>query len=178
MSASTARKIRPVEKVTGIGGVFFRARDPEALAAWYHDHLGIDTEEGKPWEQQGGLTVFAPFDEATDYFGRREQQWMLKSCEPRSTTSTPRWRRWRWTGERRGRRSAISTGAVRPRARLRGFVDGRVEVLADDPFEGRQIGNHVGAAERLHPVDGVVAGGDGELPIDESIRPPVVLSGR
>ena len=77
MSASTARKIRPVEKVTGIGGVFFRARDPEALAAWYHDHLGIDTEEGKPWEQQGGLTVFAPFDEATDYFGRREQQWML-----------------------------------------------------------------------------------------------------
>ena len=106
MSASTARKIRPVEKATGIGGVFFRARDPEALAAWYHDHLGIDTEEGKPWEQQGGLTVFAPFDEATDYFGRREQQWMLKSCEPRSTTSTPRWRRWRWTGERRGRRSA------------------------------------------------------------------------
>ena len=77
MSASTARKIRPVEKATGIGGVFFRARDPEALAAWYHDHLGIDTEEGKPWEQQGGLTVFAPFDEATDYFGRREQQWML-----------------------------------------------------------------------------------------------------
>ena len=54
-----------------------RARDPEALAAWYHDHLGIDTEEGKPWEQQGGFTVFAPFDEATDYFGRREQQWML-----------------------------------------------------------------------------------------------------
>ena len=66
-----------MEKVTGIGGVFFRARDPEALAAWYHDHLGIDTEEGKPWEQHGGMTVFAPFDEATDYFGRREQQWML-----------------------------------------------------------------------------------------------------
>ena len=28
-------------KVTGIGGIFFRARDPEALAAWYRRNLGI-----------------------------------------------------------------------------------------------------------------------------------------
>jgi len=30
-----------MERVTGIGGLFFRARDPEALARWYQDHLGV-----------------------------------------------------------------------------------------------------------------------------------------
>lgn len=34
-----------MEKVLGIGGVFFRARDPEALSRWYTDHLGIDILE-------------------------------------------------------------------------------------------------------------------------------------
>lgn len=68
--------------VTGIGGVFFRARDPSALGRWYGEHLGIavmngTTEEGAPWWQESGPTVFAPFDSETDYFGRRDQQWML-----------------------------------------------------------------------------------------------------
>ena len=31
-------------KVTGIGGVFFKAKDPQALQAWYRDHLGIDVQ--------------------------------------------------------------------------------------------------------------------------------------
>ena len=31
-----------MEKVEAIGGIFFRAKDPAALAAWYHDNLGID----------------------------------------------------------------------------------------------------------------------------------------
>ncbi len=71
-----------MEKVSGIGGVFFRARDPGALSRWYAEHLGIDamngsTGEGSPWSQDAGPTVFAPFDDDTDYFGRREQQWML-----------------------------------------------------------------------------------------------------
>jgi len=30
-----------MEKVTGIGGVFFRARDPAALGQWYQEHLGV-----------------------------------------------------------------------------------------------------------------------------------------
>ena len=59
-------------KVTGIGGVFFRARDPEALAAWYETHLGIDpapTDMDSPvWTQAAGPTVFAPFAADTDYF--------------------------------------------------------------------------------------------------------------
>lgn len=70
-----------MEKVTGIGGVFFRSNNPAALSQWYKDHLGIDlTPEDysrKPWSQEAGPTVFAPFPRDTDYFGRAEQQWML-----------------------------------------------------------------------------------------------------
>lgn len=65
-----------MEKVTGIGGVFFRARDDGALAAWYARHLGIDIGDAV-WLQQTGPTVFAPFKHDTDYFGRAEQQWMI-----------------------------------------------------------------------------------------------------
>ncbi len=65
------------QKVTGIGGVLFRARDPKALAAWYEEHLGIDDINRSVWRQQAGATVFAPFSQSTDYFGRPEQQWML-----------------------------------------------------------------------------------------------------
>ena len=68
-----------MERVAGIGGVFFRARDPKALARWYAEHLGIDSGlEGETiWQQEAGPTVFAPFEEDTDYFGSREQQAMF-----------------------------------------------------------------------------------------------------
>lgn len=65
-----------MERVTGIGGVFFRANDPEALGRWYADHLGIDMSDGT-WQQAAGPTVYAPFKADTDYFGRRDQQWMI-----------------------------------------------------------------------------------------------------
>jgi catechol 2,3-dioxygenase-like lactoylglutathione lyase family enzyme len=63
--------------VKGIGGLFFRARDPEALSAWYKDHLGVGpgcngAGEGEAnewlWMTQGGPVVFAPFKDSTDYF--------------------------------------------------------------------------------------------------------------
>lgn len=63
-------------KVTGIGGFFFRARDPKALAAWYETHLGIDDIAKTVWRQQTGQTVFSPFAEDTDYFAR-EKQWLI-----------------------------------------------------------------------------------------------------
>jgi len=70
-----------VEKVTGIGGVFFRARDPVVLSLWYRQYLGIDLVPegyGQPtWQQQAGPTVFAPFPENTTYFGNADRQWML-----------------------------------------------------------------------------------------------------
>lgn len=63
--------------VTGIGGFFFRAQDPEALTAWYKTHLGVGagcdgTGTGPvdewSWLTAGGPTVFAPFKADTDYF--------------------------------------------------------------------------------------------------------------
>jgi predicted enzyme related to lactoylglutathione lyase len=70
-----------MERVTGIGGLFFRARDPDALARWYADHLGIDpaptSYEERPWWQQQGPTVLSPFPADSDAFGRPEQTWML-----------------------------------------------------------------------------------------------------
>ena len=59
-------------KALGIGGVFFRAADTKALAAWYETHLGVTGF----WEQQAGMTVFAPFKAATDYFPA-SKQWMI-----------------------------------------------------------------------------------------------------
>jgi predicted enzyme related to lactoylglutathione lyase len=59
--------------VTGIGGVFFRARDPEALAAWYRTYFGITGPEEAVWQQQAGPTVFMPFAADTDYFAADKQ---------------------------------------------------------------------------------------------------------
>jgi glyoxylase I family protein len=63
------------ERATGIGGVFFRASDPEALRRWYAEHLGVTFDP--LWEQEAGPTVWGPFRADTDYFGRAEQAWMI-----------------------------------------------------------------------------------------------------
>lgn len=70
-----------MERVNGIGGLFFRAKDPKALADWYEQHLGVrktpESYEEEPWWQERGPTVFAPFQADTDYFGSEENQWMV-----------------------------------------------------------------------------------------------------
>ncbi len=70
-----------VESVTGIGGFFFRARDPKALAIWYQKRLGIktvpETYDEEPWRQQEGETVFAPFSEDSEMIGPPEHTWMI-----------------------------------------------------------------------------------------------------
>ena len=63
-----------MEQVTGIGGFFFRAKDPKALTAWYSEHLGINQPS---WSQGAGETAFAPFPADTTYFGNMEKNWML-----------------------------------------------------------------------------------------------------
>ena len=51
------------------------------LGQWYKDHLGIELVPAdysqKPWAQEAGPTVFGPFPEDTDYFGRIDRQWMI-----------------------------------------------------------------------------------------------------
>ena len=70
-----------MERVTGIGGLFFRSRGPKALADWYETYLGVRRVPGSydegSWWQDAGPTVFAPFARDTDYFGRTEQAWMV-----------------------------------------------------------------------------------------------------
>ncbi len=70
-----------MEKVAGIGGLFFRAHDPKALGNWYQQHLGIaltPTSEGASvWQQEAGPTVFTPFPETTKYFGDPNKVWMV-----------------------------------------------------------------------------------------------------
>ena len=70
-----------MEKVTGIGGFFFRAKDPKALGLWYQQHLGVSlvpTSAGEsPWQQEAGPTAFAPFKETSGYFGDPQKVWML-----------------------------------------------------------------------------------------------------
>lgn len=70
-----------MEKVRGIGGLFFRSKDPASLAKWYEDHLGVSlvpsTYEESPWMQEAGPTVFAPFASDTSYFGEVNQMWMV-----------------------------------------------------------------------------------------------------
>ena len=70
-----------MEKVTGIGGFFFRAKDPKALGLWYQQHLGVSliptSLKESPWQQEAGPTAFAPFPETSKYFGDAQKVWML-----------------------------------------------------------------------------------------------------
>jgi predicted enzyme related to lactoylglutathione lyase len=80
-SATTAQRTDKMERVTGIGGLFFRAADPKGLAEWYERHLGVTqtptSYDEEPWRQEEGWTAFAPFATDTKYFGRPTQQWMI-----------------------------------------------------------------------------------------------------
>lgn len=68
--------------VVGMGGYFFRSKDPQALKAWYRDHLGVgggmgtdDNGESNEWVwfTKGGPMVFEPFKQETDYFPADKQ---------------------------------------------------------------------------------------------------------
>ena len=75
--------------VTGIGGIFFKAEDPEKLGQWYRKHLGLDVEEyggvtfregAAPAEsspRRQAYTVWSPFAADTDYFAPSEKPFMI-----------------------------------------------------------------------------------------------------
>ena len=82
---STTAGENGMERVNGIGGVFFKARDPKKLATWYRDHLGIQSKGGYAdfvWREKDkpdrvGRTVWALFPTNTSYFGSSAAPMMI-----------------------------------------------------------------------------------------------------
>lgn len=78
-------KIILMERVTGIGGVFLKANDVKALAAWYQKHLGIEFGDnsyitfkwGNGDQDVKGQTVFSFFKLDTEYFKPAEKSFMI-----------------------------------------------------------------------------------------------------
>jgi hypothetical protein len=80
-------KTKLSQRVTGLGGVFFRAKSPKKLGAWYRRHLGLDVNEqwfgcAFNWREakkpkKKGCTVWSLFPGDTEYFGSARQGHML-----------------------------------------------------------------------------------------------------
>jgi glyoxylase I family protein len=64
-----------MKNIQGIGGVFFRSKDPTTLKKWYIEVLGVDITD-YVWQQEAGPTVFEPFKMDTDHF-ESDKQWMI-----------------------------------------------------------------------------------------------------
>lgn len=73
------------KKVTGIGGIFFKCKDPKALREWYEKNLGLNTNQyGAVFEfhqggdsTQKGFLQWSPFKETTTYFGPSNKEFMI-----------------------------------------------------------------------------------------------------
>ena len=75
-----------MKRVTGIGGIFFKAKDPKALGDWYRKHLGIDVADwgGAAFVWRGehnpegvGTTIWSPFAADTQYFSPSDAPFMI-----------------------------------------------------------------------------------------------------
>lgn len=70
-----------MERVTGIGGLFFRARDPDGLGRWYATHLGVDpapeSYDMSSWWQQAGPTVFTAMSSDSEHFDHARHSWSV-----------------------------------------------------------------------------------------------------
>lgn len=70
-------------RVTGIGGVFFKTKDPKAIKDWYKKHLGLNTDQWGCtfwWKDKEGndcSTQWSPFKEDTDYFEPSKKDFMM-----------------------------------------------------------------------------------------------------
>jgi predicted enzyme related to lactoylglutathione lyase len=73
-----------MKRVTGIGGIFFKSRDPKRLGDWYRDHLGLDVTEwggaifrwGGP-ESSPGMTIWSPFAQDTNKMDPSSASFMI-----------------------------------------------------------------------------------------------------
>jgi len=74
-----------MKKVTGIGGIFFKCKDPNKMKEWYKTHLGMDTNQygaNFEWRQDAdptkkGSTAWSPFAETTKYFAPSTKDFMI-----------------------------------------------------------------------------------------------------
>jgi predicted enzyme related to lactoylglutathione lyase len=74
-----------LKKVTGIGGIFFKCKDPKKMREWYQTHLGLNTNKYGTvfeWRQgadttQKGFTQWSPFKESTKYFEPSTKDFMI-----------------------------------------------------------------------------------------------------
>lgn len=73
-----------MKRVTGIGGIFFKAKDPAALGAWYRDHLGMEVNDWNSaifnWGGNGseaGITIWSPFSADTNYMAPSNAPFMI-----------------------------------------------------------------------------------------------------
>lgn len=74
-----------MKRVTGIGGIFFKCKDPNVVKEWYKTHLGLDTNEYGAtfeWREENapakkGATQWSPFEETTPYFEPSTKDFMI-----------------------------------------------------------------------------------------------------
>ena len=72
-------------KILGVGGVFFRSKDPNATQAWYVEHLGMPPDgdgyvvfkNRRTHEEVEESLVWSPFSSETEYFGNSGQEFMV-----------------------------------------------------------------------------------------------------
>jgi len=81
----TTNDLPQLKRVTGIGGIFFKCKDPKKMREWYKTHLGLNTNDyGSVFEwRQGadttkkGFTQWSPFGEKTKYFEPSTKEFMI-----------------------------------------------------------------------------------------------------
>ncbi len=74
-----------MKRVTSIGGVFFKCKDPDQMKTWYKNHLGLNTGQyGTTFEWRKsdepaskGFTQWSPFKESTNYFEPSTKEFMI-----------------------------------------------------------------------------------------------------
>jgi predicted enzyme related to lactoylglutathione lyase len=85
MVSGNATVATPLKRVSGIGGIFFKCKDPKKLKEWYNTHLGLKTDKygtNFVWWQgadssKKGYTQWSPFKESTTYFEPSKKDFMI-----------------------------------------------------------------------------------------------------
>jgi predicted enzyme related to lactoylglutathione lyase len=85
MLTAPSIEVAPLKRVTGIGGIFFKCKQPKELREWYRMHLGLEVNSyGSVFEwyqgadsTQKGFTQWSPFNEKTKYFEPSTKEFMI-----------------------------------------------------------------------------------------------------